>query len=800
MKIHATFRTIILSLLFTGTAQVWAETTDCSEPNIETAKLWWPDQRNVWTPIGWKDHYFRFNVVYNGAIVFEPYSDMSSRLHARRYKGQDFQVTFIPWPDTNFPALPQKRSMLWKLDGGHGIQGWETNHAAPVLWTDFPLQEGMVIREETFGHLQGGDKVQTGLEPLYAWVRLSVTHVDPLRAPTHFPVIAQMSKNYYAPAGHYLYENGVTIDVDPKRSAYPRKLNGVPFESNGAKGMRVLEPDGKVRFAALPSSSGSQLQFFEREPGVYALKVDLQAKEGDYIDLLMPMFPESSTNADEEMALGFDAALAQADAFWNADQEAGATFHVPENYINEAVAQSEKFVPLISEKDYETGAYSVLSGSWGYDELWPTPSSMDSHMFLSLLGCHQTVAKYSELYRRYQGTIKPPGAAYKIHPGYFGSPKYLTSIDWLADHGAVLLQVSTEALLSGDPKFIEEWTDPIIKACEFIRDNCAQTNHEGVPGLLPPAVATDEGVPMQAVWSLAWNYKGLTTAVELLKRIHHPRAEEFETLAKNYKATFVDAFRKASADAPRWKDSSGNEYPKPPTTLWPKELPLTSVTDAFYLDGGPMVLVWAGLMDADDPLMQATVKFFREGPNWKLKAARFNAICRPVLEHEISSCEPCYSWNAFYSWKLGERERYLTAMYSVFAGALSQQTYISCEHRGGMQGNLFALPLAFWLARQAVIDDELHDGELHLLRFCPLAWLSEKDPATFLHMPTIYGQVDLQVGLAPGGKTLKMHFSGKWREKPGKVIVHLPPVPNLTAVNIDGKDYPASPTLELTEY
>src|SRR3954453_13884033 len=71
------------------------------EPNVAVAKLWWPDQRNVWTPIGWKDHFFRFNVLYNGTAVFEPFSDMSSRANARKWKGTDFQLAFTPWPNDN---------------------------------------------------------------------------------------------------------------------------------------------------------------------------------------------------------------------------------------------------------------------------------------------------------------------------------------------------------------------------------------------------------------------------------------------------------------------------------------------------------------------------------------------------------------------------------------------------------------------------------------------------------------------------------------------------------------------------
>src|SRR6185437_11696914 len=43
-----------------------------AEPDLELARLWWSDERNVWTAIGWKDHYFRFNVVYNGTVICEP--------------------------------------------------------------------------------------------------------------------------------------------------------------------------------------------------------------------------------------------------------------------------------------------------------------------------------------------------------------------------------------------------------------------------------------------------------------------------------------------------------------------------------------------------------------------------------------------------------------------------------------------------------------------------------------------------------------------------------------------------------
>lgn len=59
----------------------------------------------------------------------------------------------------------------------------------------------------------------------------------------------------------------------------------------------------------------------------------------------------------------------------------------------------------------------------------------------------------------------------------------------------------------------------------------------------------------------------MTKAVQVLKKINHPRAEEFETFAKEQKELFVNAFRDASTKSKTWKDKTGTEYPMPPTSL-----------------------------------------------------------------------------------------------------------------------------------------------------------------------------------------------------------------------------------------
>jgi hypothetical protein len=423
---------------------------------------------------------------------------------------------------------------------------------------------------------------------------------------------------------------------------------------------------------------------------------------------------------------------------------------------------------------------------------------MVSHMFLDLLGYHDVTERHARLFKKNQGTVRPPGPAFTMHPGYFSTPKTLTTIDWLTDHGAVLEQLSRHALLTGDQKFIDHWLEPIVKGCDFIKDSVALKGHGGVEGVMPPAVATDTVVPSQAVWNQAWSYKGLSTSVKLLKRLNHPRAAEFETLAGQFRDNFQKAFAAATAREPKWTDAAGKQHAALATNLAPAPQ-RHMYDDAFYLDTGPLVLPWSGLTDANDPEMKAFADFFRDGPNRRLRAAQVSNLDRAVLDHEISSCEPCYSWNIVNSWRTGDRAHFLEGMYALFTGAISDQTFVNSEHRNAMYGNVFVAPLMTWSLRQAVIDDQLSDGELHLLRLVPKAWLSAEEETVFENMPTEYGVVNLRFKKA-AADTLDVSFNAQWRDRAKKVVLHVPLVQGLTKIRLNGKVIDAQDRVELTDF
>ncbi|HWQ92513.1 MAG TPA: hypothetical protein VN673_12645, partial [Clostridia bacterium] len=123
-----TITAVILALPAPGAAAKQA--TLCgSEPNVERAAAWWPETRNVWTPVGWKNHLFRFNVLFSGAILAEPHPQSPfAKQHTSPYAGQGVQLEIIPSASGGIPSPRNEPYPLADSNGNRfGRQGWATN-------------------------------------------------------------------------------------------------------------------------------------------------------------------------------------------------------------------------------------------------------------------------------------------------------------------------------------------------------------------------------------------------------------------------------------------------------------------------------------------------------------------------------------------------------------------------------------------------------------------------------------------------------------------------------------------------
>ncbi len=752
------------------------------EPNVEIAGAWWPPLENVYTPIGWKNHLFRFNVYYNGMIMANPVPEPDVKALAP-WLGLGVQLTFTPSEHGLDPDRWRAGTYQMTTDNGRrwGYQGL-LDRPTPVIWTEwrqsFRSAIGYVLRQEAFAHVTGGQPIETGTEPLFAWVRMSIRDVNPIMSPEPCDVLVRINKPHIHPE---MYQ-GRNCALRRTDALYPRKLTLEPLGDADRPGALVIEEGDKVRIAVLPGRAAKvRLHPPKGDEQDTNLHVVFPAKKGAYVDLLVPMLPESRERFAAEMELGRDAALAECDAYWSKRPATAATIDTPEPYVNELLKRNAQYGEMIAQRMPESGFYTNLTGSQVYARMWATPTTMFDTMLLDVLGHHDAVDRYLEIFRAAQGTVTPPGPSYELHPGYLAGPIALASINWLSDHGAILHAACYHALVTDDAAFIERWTEPIVKACEFIRDACARTNHEGVHGLLPPAVATDQFVPTQAVWNMGWHYRGLTSAVALLERLGHPRAAEFRRQAEVYRETFVRALREQTATMPTWTDADGETHHVVPTSLSAGG----DIHHGFYLDTGPLFLVYAGLLPADDPLMRSTVKYFREGPNWLAFDPHGHFEQPPVLVHEISSCEPPASFNLFHAHQLGDRRRFLEGMYSMMTGAHCRKTYTACETRGGVTGLVGHIDI--YSARLCVVDDLVEPDALHLFRLVPKAWLRADRVTRFENIPTVFGPVSVRFGLDAAGSTLNVDWDARYHHPPTKIVLHVPPLGGVARVVINGE-------------
>ncbi len=514
--------------------------------------------------------------------------------------------------------------------------------------------------------------------------------------------------------------------------------------------------------------------------------------------MLVPMAPADKALFARVAREGYDAALKQTTRFWRRTLKPSC-ISIPEQPLNQAIYNSVRFSHMLTERDPATGKHCKVNGSWSYNDLWATPGAMDLTMLMDTLGYHDFIEPYLELFREEQGTAVPPGlrhywtadketpgqkkGIFEQHPGYLAPPRKYRTIDWITDNGAIVYAISLHGLLSGNKAYIDRVCDTIVRSCEWIRDARALRGHDGYEGVLPPAVNSDNGTVVQGVWGVGWNYLGLTKAVRLLERMEHPRAKEFEAERKAYKRDFLRAFRDRVSRMPTWRDRRGRTRRVIPSTLVGGG---NDIKNPFSLDAGALVLVFSGLLRANDPIMKDCLAWFRDGPHVSSFRPESGCWQMPVLVHEMSSCEPCYSWNLFHTLQSGDKPRFLEGLYSLYAGGLSRQTWISCETRGGVTGNVFAVPLATYLTRLCLLDDTWKDDELHVLRMVPPEWL--KLPGlSLVRMPTEYGPVTLASVISKNGAKLDIRYRAEFFAAPRKVVLHLPRIDGVRETRLNGK-------------
>jgi hypothetical protein len=282
------------------------------EPNMETAFQWWTELPEKYTPIGWKDHMFRFNVLYDGTLIADPFSNQRTE----QWRGQGLQLSVAPGLDCQ-----AERSFYKRGDDNAVIQGWESE-PTPVLWSEWTW-EGLYLRQSIFAHMRGGNAVQTGTEPLYAWIRLSIHDIcDALPVEDRYGFVLQLNAPFITQSMHirnnlFYHPEHSKYPPDYTAVGYPRRLFTEPDEYSNDKGLSILEyslwetkPRGRVRLVVLPSRDASvDFRIGHPTEDDSTLGIQMDVRRGNFVDVLVPMLPTERDEIEREIQLGYEGAL-----------------------------------------------------------------------------------------------------------------------------------------------------------------------------------------------------------------------------------------------------------------------------------------------------------------------------------------------------------------------------------------------------------------------------------------------------------------------------------------------------------
>jgi hypothetical protein len=242
----------------------------------------------------------------------------------------------------------------------------------------------------------------------------------------------------------------------------------------------------------------------------------------------------------------------------------------------------------------------------------------------------------------------------------------------------------------------------------------------------------------------------------VLHSIRSEHAPLWEAELEDYRECFQQAMRQAIERSGTW-DCEGEKVPHIPSEL--TRLPLNT-DHPFTLDTGPLFLAIAGLVDADSSWITDSLRWFAQGPHLKGWADDRKPYCsqKPCLVHEISSCEPCYSWNIDARFLRNELNEFLEGFYSLCAGARSRRLPAGMETRHGVFG-LPCVGSALFAHLRNMLVYESGEG-LEYLRAIPRAWLAAGSELCVRDLPTYFGPtgVEWTSALPDGPLTINVHL------------------------------------------
>ncbi len=679
------------------------------EPSYDQAVVRWPDMRRPIAFLGCKNHPFEFGVMWNGDISATP-GELLTEADRRLFTKIKEEAALLSFSIGERPDFEHRRDDDGStepslLEGDLPVSEIKMKSGNSVL-----LEEALAVDSLGSGNAASWDS------PVFLRLRFKVIEPGSGAPAIHLWTQVASDRMVYAMNAR----RNVRIPfVAPK---YPYDLHTVGPDLVDETGRIVLAASKPGRYYARLQNDQTSVGLIETGMGANLCEFEIPRRAGETLDLILPFSPADAASLSRLRGISYDQSRTSVITFWKAEEARGMQVDVPDAQLNRLWKYT---VPLsfITADTYPNGDHVLKTSPHHYEAYWPTPMSLNL-VDLIERGYLTESKSFLEPFLDTSRYSPVPSSSAWSNTGYISGPREHLAIPWTGDHGAILWAASEYYLMSRDQGFLKQWLPAMIKGVEWIADERSHTRLQGGPdaGLMPAARGFDGGSDDQhLVWIDAWMYRALASVTEVLQAVHHKDAERWAHERDDYRECFQAAYRKHVERTARWKDSLGELVPFIP---WSFEQTDPTRLHIFYIDCGPMFLGVAGLLNANDPIMTLAMKWLNEGPNAGSADPDWTEFANtPTLRYEMSSVEPCYSWNVYLRFLRNERDKFLEGFYSLAAGSVSRKFMGGDEHRDGIQD----LPtmnsvIDNHLRNMLVFENEGGKG-VDILRNSPSAWL-----------------------------------------------------------------------------
>ena len=514
-----------------------------------------------------------------------------------------------------------------------------------------------------------------------------------------------------------------------------------------------------------------------------ALEVPVRGASHADVFAAVPFAPCSAEEARWLGERSFEDDLARVTAFWEAAVRAGARLELPEQIPEEVWHANAAHVLTTGEIDPTNGLAITKTNIGWYEAVWASLSSV-AIIGLDMRGLHEDAARYLEPFLRWQGSMEPPGK-FSSREGFLAAADEYTWVRWLSGHGWLLWALAEHYLLSGDRVWLERALPHIIAACDWIERERA-TNKKAGPdgsrpahwGLLPPGPTGDGAPNSYSFFGEACAWRGLDAAAAVLRDIGHPRAEELERAAGEYRECILSAMREGTRLAPVYQLKSGLRIPFVPMDLY-NGWKINTGGGPFdrhpwYLDVGPLHTIDLGVLDARTDLA-----------GWMLQTLEDY-----WLKHSLAIDEPWYAPQAYAYYGRDQLHEFLGVYYNLLAEGMDRQVYAPVEGHGGVQNLPWGDGEHTRILRRMLVHEE--GNVLHIARAVPRAWLAHGKRIAFRKAPTRFGKVSFAIESSAIQGSIRATIDPPDR-KPVPIALRLrhPTAAPLKSVTVNGKPHTA---------